>query len=150
MNLFDAEVRPHIDGLRVTAEGIDAALGIDVDSAIDSATSTHVIAGIRPERLRITSDISAIRGQVTMVENLGSEELVHVQIGDAAPTAANRTVVARAPRPAGVRVGDAIGFAVDPTDIHLFDPATGLRLTWQRPPSDVPLGAHATAAVPVP
>ncbi|MEV0464815.1 ABC transporter ATP-binding protein [Nocardia tengchongensis] len=150
MNLIDAEVRPHIDGLRVTAEGIDAALGIDAEEAIDSAISTRVIVGIRPERLRITRDIGAIRGQVTMVENLGSEELIHVQVGDTVPGEANRPVVARAPRPAGVRVGEAIGFAVDPADIHLFDPATGLRLTWQQPSSDTPLAADAATAVPVP
>ncbi|WP_067822078.1 ABC transporter ATP-binding protein [Nocardia inohanensis] len=147
MNLFPARVRAEVDGLRVTAEGVDAALGIEPGDALEP---TPVTAGIRPERLRITHGDSAIRGRVTMVENLGSEELIHVRLGAAAADGPGAEVCARAPRPCGVRAGDAIGFTVDPADMHLFDPETGLRLTWRQPETADPVAAEDAHPVPVP
>ncbi|MBF6177404.1 ABC transporter ATP-binding protein [Nocardia otitidiscaviarum] len=138
MNLFPAVVTRRDGGLRVMADGIDAALGITADSGED----TVVTAGIRPERLRVDADATAVRGRVTMVENLGSEELVHVDTG-------THTLCARTPRPAGVRAGQEIGFRVDPAHIHLFHPDSGLRLTWQQPNAD-PTPTPDAAAVPVP
>ncbi|MEV0250757.1 ABC transporter ATP-binding protein [Nocardia sp. NPDC050712] len=120
MNLFPAVVTARDGGLRVLSDGIDA----DLDITADSGGDTAVLAGIRPERLRLDAAGSAVRGRVRMVENLGSEELVHVVAGA-------HTLCARLPRPAGVRTGDDVAFRVDPAHIHLFDPASGLRLTWQ-------------------
>ncbi|APA99353.1 ABC transporter ATP-binding protein [Nocardia seriolae] len=133
MNLFPAEVFSREGALRVRADGIDAALGLD-GGPEDAAT---VLAGIRPERLRLDPAATAVRGRVSMVENLGSEELVHVTAG------AVRLCV-RAPRPVGVAVGQDIGLRADPADIHLFDPASGLRMTWREPESVIP---DATASV---
>ncbi|WP_194819227.1 ABC transporter ATP-binding protein [Nocardia sp. XZ_19_385] len=139
MNLFPAVVSWRAGGLRVLSDGIDAALDITADSGDDSA----VLAGIRPEHLRIDSDASALRGRVTMVENLGSEELVHAAVG-------KHILCARAPRPAGVRVGEDVGFRVAPAHIHLFHPDSGLRLTWQeqstRRPGALPAGAQAVSS----
>ncbi|MEV6280370.1 ABC transporter ATP-binding protein [Nocardia sp. NPDC051832] len=137
MNLFPAVVSWRDGGLRVLSDGIDAALDITADSGDDSA----VLAGIRPEQLRIDRAASAVRGRVTMVENLGSEELVHVTVGA-------DSLCARMPRPCGVRAGDDVGFRVDPAHIHLFHPDSGLRLTWQEPQSVSP--EPSAAAVPVP
>lgn len=138
MNLFPAVVQPGSGGLRVTADGVDAAL--DITGDLD--TTTAVIAGIRPERLRVDATAGDVRGTVRMVENLGSEELVHLDTG-------TTSLCVRAPRPSGVRVGADIAVRVDPADIHLFDPGTGLRLTWRAPHRDsVP--SQDAAAVPVP
>ncbi|WP_405496368.1 ABC transporter ATP-binding protein [Nocardia sp. NBC_00511] len=122
MNLFPAQVVSQDGALRVRTEGIDVALGIDAELPAD----TEVLAGIRPERLRIDPTGTAVRGRITMVENLGSEELVHVSAGDV-------ELCVRATRPAGVAVGEDIALRTDPADIHLFDKASGLRLTWQEP-----------------
>ncbi|MGV9433997.1 ABC transporter ATP-binding protein [Nocardia sp. NPDC003648] len=138
MNLFPAVVQSRGGALRVTADGVDAAL--DITDELDTATA--VIAGIRPERLRIDATAGAVRGRVRMVENLGSEELVHLDAG-------TTSLCVRAPRPAGVHVGEDIAVRVDPADIHLFDPDTGLRLTWRAPqPESTP--SLDAAAVPVP
>ncbi|GAB4587124.1 ABC transporter ATP-binding protein [Nocardia sp. IFM 10818] len=128
MNLFPALVSRHGEGLRVTADGIDAPLGIE--TAEDD--TTPVIAGVRPEKLRITEGPGVIRGRVTMVENLGSEELIHLRAGDSAAEGEHTMLCARAPRPAGAREGEAIGFEIDPADIHLFDPDSGGRLSWRQ------------------
>lgn len=133
MNLFPAEVISQDGALRVRADGIDAALGLNGGPG----DATAVLAGIRPERLRLDPAATAVRGRVTMVENLGSEELVHV-------TAGTVELCVRAPRPVGVAVGEDIGLRADAADIHLFDPASGLRMTWQEPESD---SADATASV---
>ncbi|MTE14567.1 ABC transporter ATP-binding protein [Nocardia aurantiaca] len=135
MNLFPAEVVSHEGALRMRADGIDAALGLS--GGPDDGTA--VLAGIRPERLRIDPAATTVRGRVTMVENLGSEELVHVATGAA-------DLCVRAPRPAGVAVGEDIGLRADATDIHLFDPDRGLRLTWQEPEPAVQDVAAASVA----
>ncbi|MFC9895361.1 ABC transporter ATP-binding protein [Nocardia sp. NPDC127579] len=120
MNLFPAVVSSRDGGLRVLSEGVDLALDITADSGEDTA----VLAGIRPEHLRPDRTAGAVRGLVRMVENLGSEELVHLDCG-------SNTLCARLPRPAGLRVGDTAAFGVDPDHLHLFHPESGLRLTWR-------------------
>ncbi|MGX1808391.1 ABC transporter ATP-binding protein [Nocardia sp. NPDC055321] len=119
MNLFPAEVISHAGALRLRAADLDA----DLDLPATAPAETAVIAGIRPERLRLDSG-GGIRGRVRMVENLGSEELVHLD------TAAG-SLCARLPRPCGVTRGALIGLRADPADIHLFQPDSGLRLRWQ-------------------
>ncbi|WP_433561233.1 ABC transporter ATP-binding protein [Nocardia sp. CA-151230] len=132
MNLFPAEV-VSLDGeLRVRAAGIDASLGISAGSP----SGPEILAGIRPERLRIDATATDIRGRVTMVENLGSEELIHLD-------AAGIDCCVRAARPAGVQAGDDLRLRVDPADIHLFDRASGHRLVWQEP--EAPTVHDATA-----
>ncbi|WP_043656599.1 ABC transporter ATP-binding protein [Nocardia thailandica] len=138
MNLLPATVTHRDGALRLVADGIDAPLGI---AAPVDADDQPVIAGIRPERLRIDATATEVRATVGMVENLGSEELVHLEAGET-------RLCARAPRPAGVRTGEDIALRVDPDDIHLFDPATGLRLTWREPTEETERVTDA-AAVPV-
>ncbi|MGW4247946.1 ABC transporter ATP-binding protein [Nocardia sp. NPDC004722] len=139
MNIFAAEVVSHEGRLRVRTDGVDAALGIDAESSDDTGGTTKVLAGIRPERLRIDPTATSVRGRVTMVENLGSEELVHV-------TAGAVELSVRVTRPAGVRVGDDIGLRCDPADLHLFDPDSGLRLHWQEQAATAPADPAASVA----
>ncbi|WP_069164097.1 ABC transporter ATP-binding protein [Nocardia altamirensis] len=127
MNLFPGVVTERAGRLFLVADGIDAELAI---TATDFGGDVEVTAGIRPERLRLDATADALRGRVSMVENLGSEELVHFSTG-------TTTLCARAPRPAGVHVDENIGLRVDPADIHLFHPTSGLRMTWQEPEQDV-------------
>ncbi|MEU7141841.1 ABC transporter ATP-binding protein [Nocardia sp. NPDC046473] len=138
MNLFPGVVTERGGKLFLAADGIDVELSITAD---DFGTSVDVIAGIRPEHLRLDMAAADIRGEVTMVENLGSEELIHFTTGD-------HTLCARAPRPAEVHADDSIGLRVDPAHIHLFDPESGLRMTWQEPqPDSLRDGADAVVAV---
>ncbi len=140
MNLFDATVVDRAGQLYVIADGVFAALDISADS--DSAVGRDVVAGIRPERMKLLTSAAddarvQVRGVVTTVENLGSEELVHVAVGP-------NNLCARAPRPVRVAAGEQATFRVDPADVHLFDRATGNRLTWQ--PAGAQVERCATAA----
>ncbi|MFF3572867.1 ABC transporter ATP-binding protein [Nocardia jiangxiensis] len=150
MNLFPAVVREHDGRLRVTADGIDIALDASAadspDGGSDAAgnvTEQKVVAGIRPEHLHLEHGSTDISGTVTMVENLGSEELVHISIGEL-------SLCARVPRPAGVSVGERIGARVAPERIHLFDPESGMRLRRQEPQPRIPAAHDDRPVVPVP
>ncbi|MQY17146.1 ABC transporter ATP-binding protein [Nocardia macrotermitis] len=142
MNLFPAVARERDGELRVIADGIDTALGIFASEDDPDTDEQPVVAGVRPEHLLLDADATDIRGTVTMVENLGSEELVHFSIGEL-------SLCARVARPAGVAVGAQIGARVAPDRIHLFDPESGLRLRPQQ--SEIPAAPEdARPVVPVP
>ncbi|WP_336082703.1 ABC transporter ATP-binding protein [Nocardia sp. SSK8] len=136
MNLFPAVVRARAGDLWLTADGVDTPLG----RTGELGTARPVIAGIRPERLRLGGTAGCIGGTVRRVENLGGEELVQLAVGAT-------ELCVRAPRPAGVRVDESVTVRADPADIHLFDPGTGLRLTWQAPQENSL--SRPAAAVPV-
>ena len=76
--------------------------------------------GVRPERIVLRHDGVGTPATVATVENLGSEELVHVRVG---PNA----LCARVSRPAGARPGDTVHLGLDKSDLHLFDRDTGRR-----------------------
>jgi multiple sugar transport system ATP-binding protein len=87
-----------------------------------------VIAGVRPERLRVGraepgSGEACITGQVVAVENLGSEEVAICQAGEV-------RVCVRGPRPLGLRAGQAVELRASVDDVLLFDPGSGRRLLW--------------------
>lgn len=77
-----------------------------------------VIVGIRPEHFA-APDAAALglRGEVLVVEPLGSDTLVHFKLGDA-------TLTARMPPEVRPAAGEQMTFSVDATKIHLFDAAT--------------------------
>jgi multiple sugar transport system ATP-binding protein len=78
----------------------------------------------RPETVRLVppdSSEATLRAKVTLVEPLGSKDVTHmtVEAGDV------RVVHAPARRP---RIGDVVGVALDPDQVHVFDDASGLAL----------------------
>ncbi|OZD04940.1 ABC transporter ATP-binding protein [Rhodococcus sp. 06-235-1A] len=125
MNLFDAIVTGCRGELHAVAPGIDIPLGIEADSH-----SEHpVVAGIRPEKMQIVDTQAHVEAVIATVENLGSEELVHVRAG------ANPLSI-RVPRPSTARAGAPISIRVNPADVHLFDRDSGPRLRWS--PEEAP------------
>ena len=79
-----------------------------------------VNAAFRPEHLE-PDDRGALAGTIAVVENLGHQTYVFVETADGRLC----LLLDRSRRP---RTGDAIRLAVRPGRLHLFDPATGLRL----------------------
>ena len=73
--------------------------------------------GIRPEYVGLSAvDKGAGNGDVLVVEPLGSETLVHLNVG-------GQPLVARLPGFADVRVGERVGVKVDRRRLYLFDAA---------------------------
>jgi multiple sugar transport system ATP-binding protein len=56
---------------------------------------------------------SWIRGEVEIIEDLGSDRFVHIKIGSV-------ELIARTGRESTVKQGDIVGFNVAPEQVHIF------------------------------
>ena len=86
--------------------------------------------GIRPEHMAPAAE-GPISGPVMAVEHLGSETLIHVQLGET-------VLIARAARHDGIAAGDSVRLGFDPALAHLFAADSG---SITRPAGPLP-GAH--------
>jgi multiple sugar transport system ATP-binding protein len=105
-------------------------------SKLAARAGEEVVVGIRPEALRPSADERpGIEGRVALVESLGSDLLVHVEVDAPAVVAVNggdangampnlARVTARLEPSVRVSAGDPIRLAVDPERLHFFDPRT--------------------------
>jgi multiple sugar transport system ATP-binding protein len=90
-----------------------------------SAAPAHsnIVLGVRPENLDLTDDTTAIPCLVDVVENIGSEALIHGK------TPAGEMIVIRMNTPETVPVaGETIHAKPARGNLHLFDAETGLSL----------------------
>ncbi len=121
MNLVPARLA---GGGRIELTGGRAlALGAETARRSDAAGGRDVLAGFRPEHLVWTSDDAraSIVGEAIVVEPLGSDTMVSVDVAGAA-------VIARLPPRLVRRAGERVALAVDPAHVHVFDKATERRL----------------------
>ena len=81
----------------------------------------EVILGIRPQDVSLApvGTDGAIPGRVWMVELLGSEKLVDVEIGP------KQRIVAEIRADVRVAINDPVALRFDPARVHLFDPGSG-------------------------
>lgn len=79
-----------------------------------------VVAGIRPEHLQLGAGTDA---RVTLLENLGGEAVVYLDMQGQSLTAAVLLMDNSAPE-----IDAMVGLTIDPAAVILFDAATGLRL----------------------
>lgn len=126
MNLVPAVIDSHDKCVTLGGEGLVGRLW--------DGASPHqdVTLGVRPEHLRPDDGgPAALRaeGIVQRMENLGSDQLVHVRTGD-------NVLVMRADRGLRLIRGETARLCADLDHIHLFDAATGRRLEW------IPDAAH--------
>ena len=98
----------------------------------------EVIAGIRPEHLRLTTkdnpgqSIGGTRangssrlldGEVILVEELGADALLHVRLTESADPVIARAEGRKPPAP-----GEKVTLAADSADVFMFHPETGARI----------------------
>jgi multiple sugar transport system ATP-binding protein len=93
--------------------------------APEGMAAAGAFMGVRPEGVRIQpAGSGAMQGRVELVEALGADTLVYVQV-DAVTSSANAektlTLVARQQTRTTLRVGDAVGLALDASALHRFD-----------------------------
>jgi ABC-type sugar transport system ATPase subunit len=81
----------------------------------------RVVLGIRPQDLTL-SDGGGVTGRVWVVELVGSEKLVDVEVGE------KRRIVVQVRADAPVREEEAVRIHIDPDRAQLFDEETGLRV----------------------
>ncbi|PDT80233.1 sn-glycerol-3-phosphate ABC transporter ATP-binding protein UgpC [Sinorhizobium sp. BJ1] len=105
--------------------------------SLNGASNRQVIVGVRPEHMNdaeIRPSSAEISAPVTLVEALGSESMVHLNIdapwvdaGDpdaVADIGDEKAAVARFSPKSTVRAGDIARVAVDAEELHFFEPDT--------------------------
>ena len=115
---------------RLTTDGGSprvSALGVDLPATNVDGTSRDVILGVRPHEVAIgngggTVDPGAVKGTVVLVEPLGSEQIVHLSVGQ------NQLVTAVAPSERRFALDEVTSVRITPSSMHLFDAASGMRL----------------------
>jgi multiple sugar transport system ATP-binding protein len=167
MNLFEAVVERE-NGALVCRIG-DTELELPADVAAGHPTLVNyagrrIAVGIRPEDVRESSgwDGARLRGRILLVESLGSEQLVHIEIAatplersDLVDTTAQPpgpslgvddleravTLLGRFDRHLLLHPGEAVEVAIDPRLLHFFDLDTGVAIRAV----DVPIAAGVTS-----
>jgi multiple sugar transport system ATP-binding protein len=167
MNLFEAVVER--DNFRLICKVGDTELELSADIAAERASLANyagrrVAVGIRPEDVREASgwDGARLRGRILLVESLGSEQLVHIEI--AANPLERSDLVDTAAQPPGPSLGlddleravtllgrfdrhlllapeEAVEVAIDPRLLHFFDLETGVAIRTV----DVPVAAEVVS-----
>src|SRR5580704_10686402 len=129
MNFIELRLSKDGEVLRLTGEGAELRPD-DTQAALlrDLATDT-VIVGFRPEHLELAAlsgPVLSVSVVVDVVEFLGNDELIHGSSG-------GRDVVAIINADNTLRVGESVTLSAPPRRLHLFNPATGLRITKDGP-----------------
>ena len=121
MNMLTCRLESAGEAVRVSGDCVDVPCPDAAGNALASAGET-VLVGFRPEDAEISGDgpHAHFRGAVVAVEELGHESLVSVSAGAA------QFIVRLSPAIAErVRLGDRIGFSVEPEKLRFFDERTG-------------------------
>jgi multiple sugar transport system ATP-binding protein len=102
-----------------------------IAEAVGGHPATEFVLGVRPEDLRWAREASSaasvrLAAEVEVIEPLGSETLVTVRCE-------GTRLIARFPPRTGISTGDQVDLALDPTHMHLFDPASGASVLRRDP-----------------
>jgi len=114
---------PPMNFLPVTMEGGRITLPGGASITDARAASGAGDLGIRPESLTIVAaDAALVPGEVTLIEPLGADTLITVKAGD-------HRLIARVIGASTLKLGDRVGLTWNPRDHHLFEGASGQRMT---------------------
>ena len=118
MNFLDAEVTGSgPEGTRVTVPGSSE---ITVPVSGPARPGARVELGIRPEHVVLApADGATLSGEVLVVERLGAETFLHVDVGAETP------FVVKADGAAMERAGARVGLTFPPQSLHLFGDSGG-------------------------
>jgi ABC-type sugar transport system ATPase subunit len=115
MNLFPA----------TNSDGFLKVANTSLPIQISSDLPRELVIGIRPQEVSVvsTDEPGAIPGKVWMVELIGSERLIEVEIAPKLRITAEVRAKHRA------AIDDHVAVRLDPTHLHIFDPVTGKALS---------------------
>jgi multiple sugar transport system ATP-binding protein len=132
VNLFVAGFigSPQMNLIEAKAADGDAKIGdylVPVDPAAAKKMSGNITVGVRPEAWRLVGPSEGgLPISVTVVEELGSDSFVY---GSCDVEGTPSTVIVRVGAKDKVSKGDVIHVTTDPSDVHVFDTESGLRLS---------------------
>lgn len=129
MNFVEGRLAVVEGVVRARATGIDVAVADDRLGDRDTTIGDRkVVIGIRPQDVKLSAiKPGGIDLRVDLVEGLGFESHVHGTLG--LPNGAQFVARVEGGDARQYPAGEALALEVDPTDVHLFDPETGLA-TW--------------------
>ncbi len=110
-------------GLEIAGTAIAASGRLISSLAALPGDQSEVILGIRPEEtlIRREPESASIPGEVFVVEDLGNERLITLDLG-------GQFIVARVQSDYPAEMGERLWFGFDPERAHLFDPVSERRL----------------------
>jgi len=109
------------------ASGAAALGGYKVPVALPANAPEKITVGVRPEAWRLVGDQDGgLPVSVTVVEELGSDSYIYGSC-DVEGTPSN--IIVRVSAKDRVSRGDTLYVTTDPSDVHVFDTETGLRLS---------------------
>jgi multiple sugar transport system ATP-binding protein len=120
MNVVNGKVKRQNGSAYVEAPG---AVRWPLDR-VPGADGQMVAYGVRPSDLRLAAADApgAVPGEIVVVEPMGAETELLIQVGEA------QVILMTHGRPA-VEPGNRVGLAIDPGKVHAFDASTGARLS---------------------
>lgn len=125
MNLLDVEYTGINGGAALAIAGAVVPVSASMAAQLGAlpAGQRAVIFGLRPEDVQLRHEAASgmVPGEVFVVEDLGNERLVTLDLG-------RQFVVARMPADYPAEMGENLWFGFDPARAHLFDPVTQQRL----------------------
>ena len=138
MNFLEVDVTRDGSEARLKGDGIDIPLPDRYRPGFSKFSGSKLVVGVRPEHLDVeTPDPSGkLSGNADVVEYLGNEELIHLQVGGS-------DIVALIGSEHRVRPGDDLTLKVGLEKVHLFDPETTLSLEKVYNAADVRTGGAA-------
>jgi multiple sugar transport system ATP-binding protein len=123
MNFLRGELVAGGGGLAFSAGELNVPLPADVAGRLGEKAGRKVDLGVRPERIGVgAAGGPSLRAKVTVVEALGSEQLLYL-------TAGEQDLVAKVDAREGVAAGDELDLAFSAEHLHLFDAGSGASLT---------------------
>jgi len=123
MNFLEAGIGEQDGTLHLRADSFDWALP-NAPDAYRHLLGQRGIVGVRPEDIYLPAylppglTVASLRGQVNLLEPMGSEIVTYFTLADGTPA------VARLDRRSSLQPGETVELVVDLGAIHLFDPAT--------------------------
>ena len=131
VNLFVAGFigSPQMNLIEAKADNGSAKIGsyhVPVDPAASQKMQGNITVGVRPEAWRLVGAGEGLPVQVTVVEELGSDSFVY---GSSDVEGTPSSIIVRVGRSEKVGKGDTIYVTTDPSDVHVFDTESGLRLS---------------------
>jgi multiple sugar transport system ATP-binding protein len=128
MNFSEVTVSGQGAQARLKGEALELPVPARYRDAVGPTTDRKLILGFRPEHLDIGEggeDTAHIEARADVVEYLGNEELLHVNVG-------GQDVVAIVDAEHRVRPGDIVQLAFPLNKLHLFDADSGMSLAVSR------------------
>ena len=121
MNFLSGEIAGDGEEIRVRGEGFDVPLPRHAAQRLNGhgTSASRVILGVRPAAFERVAPESAgaMPAEVRVSEYVGSQSVLMSEIG-------GHPVTIETPSLEPVRVGERLHVAVDPNQVHLFDPQT--------------------------